>query len=91
MSTETSSDPLPASVSEYMIDYSGATPARIMRELDLDSAYRAQVEYFCAVTRYSLYAEMNNCEKGADLRLQTVEWADVTDWEVPAEDRSPEA
>ncbi|MFC6965063.1 hypothetical protein ACFQL7_28015 [Halocatena marina] len=91
MSTETSSDPLPASVSEYTIDYPGATPTRIMRELDLDSAYRAQVEYFCTVTRYTLYAEMNDCEKGVDLRLQTVEWADVAEWEVPAEDRPPEA
>ncbi len=57
-----------------------------MRELALDSTYRAQVEHFCAVTRYTLYAEENDCEKDEDLRLQTVAWADVADWEVSAED-----
>ncbi|WP_248910554.1 hypothetical protein [Halocatena marina] len=83
-------DPLSASVSEYAIEYPGATPTRIMRELDLDSTYRAQVEHFCVVTRYSLFAEANDCEKGEDLRLQTLEWSDVADWEIPAEDLPPE-
>jgi hypothetical protein len=81
-----SREPLPASVNKYTIKYPGATPSTIMSTLALAEEYRAQVEYYCAVTRYTLYAEANDCEKAGDLRVQTVEWSDVADWEVPAED-----
>jgi hypothetical protein len=57
-----------------------------MDALALAEQYRVQVEHHCAVTRYSLYAEANDCEKAEDLRVQTVDWADVADWDVPAED-----
>lgn len=75
---------LPATVNEYMVEKSGASPAMVMDALTLAEKYRGQLESFCTVTRYSLYAEMNNCVKGEDLRVQTVEWADVAGWAVPA-------
>jgi hypothetical protein len=86
MSPDMSRGVLPAAVNEYVIEYSGATPATIMRALDLDEEARGQLEYFCAVTRYTQYAERNDCEKAVDLRVQTVEWSDVADWDVPATD-----
>jgi hypothetical protein len=61
-----------------------------MDTLDLDERYRAPLEYYCAVTRYTFYAEANDCKKAVDLRVQTVEWRDVADWAVPAEDLPPE-
>jgi hypothetical protein len=85
-----SREPLPASVSEYTIDYPAATPERLMDTLNLDDQYHGQVDYFCAEMRYTFYAEANDCEKAVDLRVQTVEWSDVADWEVPAEDLPPE-
>lgn len=85
MPNEASRPPLPASVSEYTTEYPSATPDTIMTALDLAAEYRAQLEHYCAVTRYSIYAESTDCEKDEDLRLQTVEWADVADWEVSAE------
>jgi hypothetical protein len=90
MSDEESCDPLPASVSEYTIEYPAAPPATIMAALDLDEQYREQLEYFCAEMRYTFYAEANDCEKAVDLRVQTVEWSDVADWDVPTEDLPPE-
>ena len=48
--------PLPAAVSEYMNDRHGATPTEVMEAVDLDEQYREQVEHYCAVTRYFLYA-----------------------------------
>jgi hypothetical protein len=62
----------------------------VMDALGLDERCRRQLEYFCAVTRYSLSTERNDCEKAEDLRVQTVEWTDVADWDVPAEDCPPE-
>jgi hypothetical protein len=90
MGDDASRDVLPASVNEYVIEYPAATPATIMDALDLAEEARDQLEYFCAVTRYSFYAEMNDCEKAVDLRVQTVEWSDVAEWEVPVEDLPPE-
>jgi hypothetical protein len=91
MSDDASREPLPASIDLSARDYPAAPPATIMDALDLDDRFRSQVEYFCAVTRYSFYAEANDCEKAVDLRVQTVDWADVADWDVPAEDRPSES
>jgi hypothetical protein len=90
MNDDGSREPLPASVNEYTIEYPAARPATIMAALDLDAQYRGQVDYFCAVTRYTFDAEANDCEKAVDLHVQTVEWSDVADWDVPAEDLPPE-
>lgn len=77
-------------MNEYVSEFPAATPVTIMVVLDLPSASREQVKYFCAVTRYTLYATNNDCEKSVDLRVQTVEWSDVADWEIPAVDVPPE-
>jgi hypothetical protein len=83
MSADDSRNVLPAAVNEYVIEYPAATPATIMDALDLDDETRGQLEYFCAVTRYTQYAERNDCEKAVDLRVQTVEWSDIAEWDVP--------
>lgn len=90
MVPEPSRDPLPAMVNEYMSEYPAATPATIMDTLGLPATSRESVEYFCAITRYMLSAEANDCEKGVDLRVQTVEWSDVAEWEIPAAAVPPE-
>lgn len=89
MTDEPAREPLPASVSEYTIEYPGATPAQIMAALDLDAQYCAQLEYYCAVTRYTLFRDEDGCDLPEDVQLKTVTWADVVDWEIPAEDRPP--
>jgi hypothetical protein len=90
MSDEASREPLSGVIDKYAIEYPAATPATIMETFDLDERFRPQAEHFCAVTRYSFYAEANDCEKAVDLRVQTVEWDDVTDWDVPIENLPPE-
>jgi hypothetical protein len=90
MSDEESREPLPGVIDKYVIEYPAITPATMMEKFDLDERFRPQAEHFCAVTRYSFYAEANNCEKAVDLRVQTVEWSDVADWEVPETDLPPE-
>jgi hypothetical protein len=75
--------PLPAAVSEYMNDRHAATPAEVMKAVDLDEQYREQVEYYCAVTRYFMFGGDEGCEIPSGVRPQTVEWADVAEWEVP--------
>lgn len=57
-----------------------------MRELGVDEQYRAQLEYYCTVTRYTLFRDEDGCELPEDVHLKTVTWADVADWELPAEE-----
>jgi hypothetical protein len=68
-------------VSEFMNDRHGATPAEVMDAVDLDEQYREQVERYCAITRFTLFKneEANDAE---GLRWDTVEWADVAEWDV---------
>lgn len=91
MTDELSREPLPASVSEYTIEYPGATPAQIMAALDLAEQYRAQRASYCAVIRYTLFCDEDECDLPEDGHLKTVTWDDVADWDVPAKDRPPEA
>lgn len=71
--------PLPSSVSEYTIESPGATPTTIMHELGLDRQYRAQFEYNCAVTRYTLFGSEEGYEIPDGVSLTTREWTDVAD------------
>jgi hypothetical protein len=73
--------PLPAAVSEYTIDHPSATPNEVMEAVGLDEHRREQVEHYCAITRFTLFKN----EEGIDangLRWDTVEWADVAEWDV---------
>jgi hypothetical protein len=51
--------------------------------------YRGQVDPFCVEMRYTFDAEANDCEKAVDLRVQTVEWSDDADWDVPTRISQP--
>jgi hypothetical protein len=75
--------PLPAAVSEYMNDRHAATPTEVMEAVELDEQSREQVEYYCAVTRYFMFGGDEGCEIPSRVRPQTVEWADVVEWDVP--------
>jgi hypothetical protein len=76
--------PLPAAVSEYMTDRPGATSTEVMDAVEVDEQYREQVEHYCAITRFTLFKneEANDAE---GLRWDTVEWADVAEWNIPSE------
>jgi hypothetical protein len=80
--------PLPASVSEYMTDRHAATPAEVMDAVNLDEQYREQVEYYCAVTRYFMFGGDEGCDIPPGVRPETVEWADVAEWDVPDPEES---
>jgi hypothetical protein len=77
----TDTGPLPARAPEHMVENRGATPNEVLREVDLDESHRAQVEHYLAVTRYTLFkdVEVNDAD---GLRWDTVEWSDVADWDV---------
>jgi hypothetical protein len=75
--------PLPATVHEYMNDRHAATPTEVMDAVDLDEQHYEQVEYYCAVTRYFMFGGDEGCEMPPGVRPQTVEWADVAEWDVP--------
>jgi hypothetical protein len=78
----TDADPLPVSVHEYVADDNhDATPDEVLGECDLDESRRAQVEHFLAITRYSMFKNVESNDADG-LRATTVEWADVADWEV---------
>ena len=75
-------DPLPARVAEYVSDDNhGATPDEVLRECDLDKSRREQVEHYLAVTRFGIFG-LNGENDTEGLRFNTVEWADVADWDV---------
>jgi hypothetical protein len=75
-------DPLPARAAEYVADGNpDATPDEVLREADLDESWRAQVEHYLAVTRYTMFK--NDEGNDADgLRWDTVGWSDVAEWDV---------
>lgn len=77
----TDADPLPSRVAGYVVENRDATPDELLRECDLDESRRPQVEHFLAVTRYTLFKDVEGNDAD-DLRHDTVEWADVADWEV---------
>jgi hypothetical protein len=54
--------PLSAAVSEYMNDRHGATPTEVMEPIDLDESRREQVEHYCAVTRFTMFAGNEGCK-----------------------------
>lgn len=58
-----------------------------MTGLGLDKQYRTQLEYYCAVTRYTLFRDAEGCELPEDVHLETVTRADIADWEIPDENR----
>lgn len=89
MTDDPAREPLPASVSEYMIESPGATSTQIMAAFDLDAQYRTQLAYYCAVTRYTLFSDEEGCDLPTDVHLNTVTWADVADWKIPAEECPP--
>jgi hypothetical protein len=75
-------DPLPVRVHEYVADDNhDATPDEVLRECDLDESRRSQVEHFLAITRYSMFRNVERNDADG-LRATTVEWADVANWEV---------
>jgi hypothetical protein len=76
--------PLPAAVSEYMNDRHGATPSELMDAVEIDEKYREQVERYCAITRLTLFKNVEGND-GDGLRWDTVEWADVAGWSIPSE------
>ncbi len=47
--------PLPARVSEYVIENRDTTPDEVLCEADLDESRREQVEHYLTVTRYTLF------------------------------------
>ncbi|HET7325149.1 MAG TPA: hypothetical protein VFJ06_12535 [Halococcus sp.] len=50
--TDDSQDPLPARVSEYVVDGNyDATPNEVLRDADLDEFWHEQAEHYLAVTR----------------------------------------
>jgi hypothetical protein len=73
--------PLPAAVSEFMNDRHGATPTEVMDAVDLDEQYREQVEHYCAITRFTLFKNVESNDADG-LRWGTIEWADVAGWDV---------
>ena len=77
--------PLPTVVSEFMTDRHAATPAEVMDAVDIDEQYRTQVEHYCAVTRFTMFAGDDGCEVPGGVRVTNVEWANVADWDVPSE------
>ena len=77
--------PLPAAVSEFMIEHPTATPTEVLGAVDLDEEFPEQVEFYCAVTRYFRYGGNDGCETPDGVKPTTVEWSDVVDWDVSSE------
>jgi hypothetical protein len=78
----TDADPLPVSIHKYVADGNhDAAPDEVLGECNLDESRRAQVEHFLAITRYSMFKNVESNDADG-LRATTVEWADVADWEV---------
>lgn len=73
--------PLPSAVSEYMNDRHGATPTEVMEVVEVDERFREQIERYCAITRFTLF-KTENPNDADGLRWDTVEWADVAEWDV---------
>ena len=80
--TDDSQDPLPSRVAEYVADGNhDATPDEVITAADLNESHCAQVEHYLAVTRNTMFTD----EEGVNVdgfRWDTVEWADVADWDV---------
>jgi hypothetical protein len=78
----TDADPLPVSIHKYVADGNhDATPNEVLDECGLNESRRAQVEHFLAITRYSMFKNVESNDADG-LWPKTVEWADVADWEV---------
>ena len=73
--------PLPASVSEYVIEHREAYPDEVLRECDLSEGRREQVEHYLANTRYTLYKDIEGNEAD-DLQWNSVTWDDVANWTI---------
>lgn len=62
-----------------MTDHPSAPPSTVMDAVDLDEAFREQVEHYCTVTRYFLYGGDERYEVAKGMKSTTVEWSDVVE------------
>lgn len=55
-----------------------------MSEFNFTSAYRVQIKYHCAVPQYTLFDSDIGCERLQVMDLTTIEWTDVVNRDVLA-------